>query len=271
MKTGWKTELLLVLIFFSGIFQLYAQPNDRWHAGSATDLKGEVLSLYVFLEATTNPWTAEEKQVKLNDLSIAQQWLISQANTWGVPLEFSTKPLGKAASLQLENIPTGTGSGSERTDWAMEILKKSGFRNARQAYRKISRQTGFDNIQLIIFAKAGGISYAMRYAKNFKKRKFFMESVMLYERYDNDAPMPVSAIIAHEILHLYGAWDLYTTYAQTADRHQKAQELFPDDIMLRVGYELNQLKVDDLTAWLVGWNKTEQPIFEWFRPEDFKQ
>lgn len=271
MKTGWKTELLLVLIFFSGIFQLYAQPNDRWHGGSATDLKGEVLSLYVFLEATTNPWTAEEKQAKLNELSIAQQWLISQANTWGVPLNFTTKPLSKAVSLQFENIPKATGSGTERTDWAMEILKKSGFRNARQAYRKISRQTGFDNIQLIIFAKAGGISYAMRYAKNFKKQKFFMESVMLYERYDNDAPMPVSAIIAHEILHLYSAWDLYTTYAQTADRHQKAQELFPDDIMLRVGYELNHLKVDDLTAWLVGWNKTEQPIFEWFRPEDFKQ
>jgi hypothetical protein len=271
MKTGWKTELLLVLIFFLRIFQLYAQPNDRWHAGSAKDLNGEVLTLYVFLETTANPWTEEEKQVKLNELSIAQQWLITQANSWDVPLEFSTKPLGKAAPLQLENIPTGTGSGSERTDWAMEILKKSGYRNARQAYRKISRQTGFDNIQLIIFTKAGGISYAMRYAKNFRKRKFFMESVLLYQRYDNDAPMPVSAILAHEILHLYGAWDLYTTYAQTADRHQKAQELFPDDIMLRVGYELNHLKVGDLTAWLVGWNNSEQPIFEWFRPADYRQ
>jgi len=271
MKAGWKTKLLVVLLFFLGFFQLHAQPNDRWHTGSAKDLRGNVLTLYVFLETTTNPWTAEEKQAKLNELSIAQQWLISQANTWGVPLNFTSKPLGKAASLQFENIPKATGSGTERTDWALEILKKSGYRNARQAYRKISRQSGFDNIQLLFFAKAGGISYAMRFASNFRKRKFFMESVMLFQRYDNDAQMPVAAIIAHEILHLYGAWDLYTTYAQTADRHQKAQELFPDDIMLRVGYELNHLKVDDLTAWLVGWNKTEQPIFEWFRPVDFKR
>jgi len=271
MSGDWKRVLFAFCISFLALAQLFAQPDDRWHAGSAKDLKGKVLTLYVFLETAAAPWTTEEKQSKLTELATAQQWLASQASYWNVALECFIKPLGKSETNQTKNVPIGNGSGTERIDWAKEIVKKSGYRNPRQAYRKISRKMGVDNLQLIIFAKAGGISYAMRFAKNNSKRKFFMESVMLFQRYDNDAQMPVAAIIAHEILHLYGAWDLYTTYAQTADRHQKAQELFPDDIMLRVGYDLHQLKVDDLTAWLVGWNKTEQAIYEWFRPADFKQ
>ncbi|HOI33047.1 MAG TPA: hypothetical protein PLC47_09795, partial [Bacteroidales bacterium] len=196
-----------------------AQPKDRWHAGSAKDLKGEVLTLYVFLETDAAPWSSEDKKTKLAELGTAQQWLVRQASKWDVLLEFARRPLGNNESIQLEHIPTGTGSGKERVDWAKEILKKSGYRNARQAYRKLSRKTGFDNLQLLFFANTGGISYAMRYAKNINKRKYFMEAVLIYQRYDNDAHMPVEAIIAHEILHLYGAWDLYTTYAQTTDRH----------------------------------------------------
>ena len=266
-----KRVLITFCVSLFAIAHVFAQPKDRWHAGSAKDLTGEVLTLYVFLDTPVASWTVAEKQIKLNELMIAQDWLSSQAKSRGISLEFENLPLAAIASLQLESLPTATGSGTERTDWALEILKRTGYRNARQAYRKISRQSGIDNMQLLFFVKAGGISYAMRYAKNFKKRRFFMESVLLFERYDNNAPMPVPSIIAHEILHLYGAWDLYTTYAQTADRHQKARELFPDDIMLRVGHELNHLKIDNLTAWLVGWNKSEQAIYEWFRPADFSR
>jgi len=83
--------------------------------------------------------------------------------------------------------------------------------------------------------------------------------------------MPVTSIIAHEILHIYGAWDLYTTYAQTREKQTKATELYPDDIMLRVGYDMEILKVDRLTAWLLGWNTQEEEIFEWFRPGDYSK
>ena len=102
-----------------------------------------------------------------------------------------------------------------------------------------------------------------------KKKKYFFESLILYQEYNNGAPIPIDAVFSHEILHLYGAWDLYKTYSQTYDRQQLASELYPDDIMLRVDHNLNSLKVEQLTAYLIGWSKTKPENFEWFRPGDF--
>lgn len=119
-------------------------------------------------------------------------------------------------------------------------------------------------------ANGVGRPYSMRYAKGLNKKKYFMEGTIVYNRYANGAPIPVPAVIAHEILHLYGAWDLYATYAQTKDRQYKANELYPRDIMLRVDHNINSLSIGSLTAWLIGWNKKQEDIYEWFRPSDFQ-
>lgn len=249
----------------------FAQPNDRWQAGSACQLKGEIQSLYCFVETEDSPWTTDVKTEVLSSLTQAQQWIIAQASTWNIPVQFATADLLNGKNLKLPKINSGTGSGQERVDWVSEITKKTGYGNARKAYRKLSKKYKNDNIYLIIFAHADGISYAMRFAKGLSKRKYFLEGILLYQRYDNGTEMPVPAVLAHESLHLYGAWDLYTTYAQTPEKHAKATELYPNDIMLRVNNDLSSLKADKLTAWLIGWNKNKEDIFEWFRPSDFKK
>jgi hypothetical protein len=76
----------------------------------------------------------------------------------------------------------------------------------------------------------------------------------------------IHSMIAHEVLHLYGAWDLYNSYVQTHDVASKAQQLFPNDIMLRTSYNLAELQVDALTAWRIGWSDKKESWYEWFRP-----
>ena len=263
--------MLTVLQIFIFSLPTLGQPDDRWQAGSSKSLKGEVLTLYCFVETRANPWTSDEKQEKLQALQQAQKWLMEQAANWNVGLQFENADLLEESVWDVVDIPTGTGSGTEQVDWIRKATQQAGYSNAKKAFRKLSNRYGTNNMHLLIFAKADGISYAMRYARGMNKKKYQMEGVLIYQRYDNGAEMPTPAIIAHEILHTSGAWDLYATYAQSREKQNKAMELFPDDIMLRVGYDLHNLKADKLTAWLVGWNQTKEDQFEWFRPEDFKK
>jgi hypothetical protein len=259
---------LLLLIFGFGVV---AQPNDRWKAGSALSLTDTVQTLYCFVETEANPWLESEKTNMIATLESAQQWLVQQAGHWNVPLFFKNSPLENAETISFDSITTGTGSGRERVDWIKKVVQNAGYRNSRQAYRKLSVKLHNDNILVVVFAHSDGISYAMRYAKGMSKKKYFMEGILVYQRYDNGAEMPVSCIVSHEILHLYGTWDLYRTYAQTLEKQAKAHELYPNDIMLRVDYAMETLKIDRLTAWLLGWDSTEEEIFEWFRPDDYRK
>ncbi len=272
MRFQYKLYALgFILLLLYPFLEANCQPADRWQAGSASTLKGETISFFCFLETNENPWTSAEREKTINLLGQSQSWLAEQANSWNVSLTCESVDLLEGETLKIMTIPSGTGSGAERVDWASLVLKHAGFRNAKHAYKKLSKAFQSKNIQLLIFAKEDGISYAMRYAKGMNKKKYFLETMLIYQRYDNGAEMPVEAIIAHETLHLYGAWDLYATYAQSREKQEAATIRYPNDIMLRVGYDMDTLKVDKLTAWLIGWNQTEEREFEWFRPTDFKK
>ena len=271
MMKNQLVRVILSTIFIGLATSLSSQPNDSWKAGSALSLTGNATSLYCFIETAENRWTETEKADALQALTEAQNWLVQQAACWDVDLSFQNFALQQDATFVFPSIEKGTGSGKESVDWVNRILKKAGFRNAKKAYKALSTAVGNKNIHLLVFAKADGTSYAMRFARGMRKKKYFVEGVLLYQHYGNGVPVPLAAVGAHEILHLYGAWDLYTTYAQTADRHAKAIEHFSDDIMLRVDYDIQRLQVDRLTAWLLGWNTQEEAFFEWFRPSDFKR
>ena len=73
-------------------------------------------------------------------------------------------------------------------------------------------------------------------------------------------------IISHEILHQFGAWDLYQGKSQTLKSAKKAIELFPNSIMINTKRKKAQLKIDGLTAWRVGWKKKKWE-YDQFNPK----
>jgi hypothetical protein len=130
----------------------------------------------------------------------------------------------------------------------------------------VTGNTECKNALVLIFVKGKGTGYAMAYeTADMDKALYFAEGVVLYERYLNDAVLAASSI-AHEILHLFGAWDLYKTFQQTQDREDKARKQFPDSIMLRTSYNINELDIDEVTAWRIGWNPNPQPWYDGFDP-----
>jgi len=61
-------------------------------------------------------------------------------------------------------------------------------------------------------------------------------------------------VISHEMLHQFGAWDLYFGTSQSEEQAAKAKELYPHSVMISTHRNKADLEVDDLTAWRVGWH-----------------
>ena len=59
--------------------------------------------------------------------------------------------------------------------------------------------------------------------------------------------------MAHEILHQFGAWDLYREYLEP-ENARKAMELYPHSVMLNTYSNQDLLEVDEVTAYLIGWH-----------------
>ena len=77
-----------------------------------------------------------------------------------------------------------------------------------------------------------------------------------------DRRLTSAATYAHEILHLFGAGDLYFPYDDTLIRKDRAPRAFPNDVMYRVDYDLHQLDVGVFTAYRVGWRSILEPKFD---------
>ena len=75
-------------------------------------------------------------------------------------------------------------------------------------------------------------------------------------------------IIAHEMLHLYGAVDLYYKYSENlqndamqAEKSIIAKRFFPNEIMY---HHTPPNEISDLTAYLIGWEETVPIKYAYF-------
>ena len=266
MKNIFSNLFLLIILFFLNCLSAHGQANDKWRAGSAYSLSGKIYVLTVFISETE--WKYEEKVKLYDDIFEAQDWLVKQAKKYGKSINFSGGNYGMDKTIRIDNIPVGTGSGTEPTDLITRVLKKIGYSSPIQFSDWLKKNTDCTNSLVFVIANKQGRGYAMPYSKGMSYDKYFLEGCILYKEFSTDFPLN-SASIAHEFLHLFGAWDLYETFSQTKEHEEKAREIFPDDIMLRNVYDINELKIDKLTAWLIGLSAFSEKWYEWFRPNDY--
>ncbi len=262
-----KTIVLCIVIF--PVTFIYSQNNDRWVAGSAKQLKGDIINYVCFISDADKQWTLYEKQEIINSIDKANSWIISESKKYSIMLSITNSMAEK--DIYFDTIEAGKGSGTERVDWVYRVVSQLGFTNPKKALRSIKRKYNADNVQMIIVSNVNGRPYSMSYARGMNRRLYLFEGMIIYRKYNNGAPIPFEAVYSHELMHLYGAWDLYKTYSQTIERQELANELYPNDIMLRVDHDLEVLEVDELTAYLIGWSTNKPNNLEWFRPGDHKK
>jgi len=261
---SWSRTAVLIATLIAAAPALAGYDLDTRGAGSASTLSGRVYAMAVFISTPDAPWDPVTKDRVLFKQDIAEKWLVEQARRQDVALEFERGVLGKKADIVMDTIVQGDGSGDEPVDLVSKVLARAGYSDPPALHDWAARYKQCDHVVVLIYANVSGIGYSMSFAEGMSRDLYFLEGMLLYRDYPDSNEL-AAASIAHETLHLFGAWDLYETFEQTADRARKAAQLFGDDVMHRTSYDIEELEVGELSAWRVGWHDKPETYFEWFR------
>ena len=221
--------------------------------GSGKRLTGSCTAVLVFVDDPQAKWSDEAKSKMTALCQKATRYLVNQAKQYDVALELNCGGEYTLSCTMEETIPT------EITDfeWTVRVQKQAD-------YDAFCKEKKLQNVVFLLLVPKEGRSYSLPYSDGIST-DYYKESVVIYAGDSSDTSLP--ATIAHEMLHPFGADDLYFPYDTDTARAELAKEYFPDDIMLRVDPLLSTLTIGAYTAYKVGWTDSLDPKYEVFLAE----
>lgn len=238
-----------------------ALAGDTKQVGSARELTGCTHFVIVFVSDADSEWSLIEQWKMKRLIKGAERWIKVQhrVHRQQEPRpRFSHSTIGRWRDIHFERMPAGTRSGTEAIDLVQKVSQQLGYPSTENW----QRQYNSDQFAVLILMKRDGASYAIPQEHGLNSQ-FDVEGAVLYQAFDADTPN-CATCIAHEILHLFGAWDLYRTFQTTVEQERLAQKLYPNSIMLRTSYNPYELTMDPVTCWRIGWctKPTHAHVFE---------
>jgi len=116
-----------------------------------------------------------------------------------------------------------------------------------------------NKLKIILFVKSNNRSHAYNYFSNKEVDLVVVYCKNSYGFFTNHY------VISHELLRQFGAWDLYYGESQSREKADQAKRLYPKSIMIN-NFEKADLRVDELTAWRVGWHNKFKEEYQSFAP-----
>jgi hypothetical protein len=233
--------------------------------GAGGPLVGTVYPLIIWVSAAGRPWTAAEKSAVRQAARDAREWIATEAINNGVSLRFlDGGEFGASRDLTVTEIPLACGSGEELTTWMPLLTRMLGYESPGQLLVSIQNASGCDGLHALVMVRGAGRSYAVS-APGDPSEADVIPVAACY--LGNDGSISRQTI-AHEILHLHGAWDLYEDAPRLGSRHNASTVHFPNDIMFRVDPPLEALEIGPLTRWRIGWDSKAADWYDFYRPSD---
>ena len=227
------------------------QSYDRRNAGIATKLEGEVAVLSIYVEDGSK-LSRKTKKAYAAALLDAEEWLRLEANRYGVDVQFANYQYGYETSISYN--PMG--------DWQDELpynVIVATFGSDIEARQWMDKHP---NCAVVIFtgSRKNYNCSAVSAQREYTDCAPYMEGAKIYPYEMGEKALE----IAHEILHLFGAWDLYEgpVHYREGDYdlwYAHLQELRyannkrSKSIMFDTYGSISKHHVDDMNAYLVGW------------------
>lgn len=193
----------------------------------------------------------KERRMKL--VEEAERWIEEQADKYGKKLKFVHGTVCSDTENVQSQIPRDANSPDGCiTDGNYYLGLTNGHSDIGELLRT-KDEFGCDKVALLVIVNAAGRSFAGWSGKGSD----FLGTAVLYHEEDRESH---SGVIAHELLHLLGADDLYAPI-QSEEIASIIQENYPDEVMSQVFAPADRLTISPYTAWMVGWTDEKQ---EWF-------
>lgn len=242
-------------------------------------LLGKVVVYGVFVDSKVGGvWSTHDIVSTKDSMRVAADWIMAQARRNGIDLQIEVASHEKGGvvpvrselpRLGLDGLLRGLNPSSTLDRWADKAcrqvqaafprdtasmtLTKHSARDRERLIAALRDRYRTDNVALVLFINnyyGTETSVAMHTAST----DAIEYAAVAFKR---------PAIIAHELLHLFGALDLYITpyddKKKAERRKQFAMERFPAEIMAFPFRGLGSLEVGTLTQYLVGWRQEALP------------
>jgi hypothetical protein len=232
-------------------------------AGSACMLRGHVVLFELFVQDPVSEWPKDQRQEVNQRVEAAITFLQQQAKRHDRAFTIQ-RVSGPDARLR-EVIPTDPHA---NPDWSEKAIEAATGLNGQAVVRNLVQERltrrRTTEVAICLHVNRAGISYNLAYYDRVDPI-YSAERMICFRTYP-DGRATAAASYAHELLHLFGAGDLYFPYDDSNDRLQEAKESFPSDIMFRVDYDIDRLNVGPFTAFRIGWSDSLDP--RWKHLED---
>ncbi|SHE64816.1 hypothetical protein [Pedobacter caeni] len=242
------------------------------NAGSALKLKGKALQVNIFISAKEGPaWTRKAKDMVLKVIPESDAWLKRELKKYQHTMKISHKTFGYDQDIRLKS---DADPDAGNVKWPTEILKRMGYASPMDFYRQLKKDIDFDQMYIVFFINTEGQSYSNPCDIHHEKdQEAFVESVAVFKKYEGKAITDKSEryVIPHEILHLFGALDLYDGEHQTHKTEKFAIRKLRNSIMLgsvrfqnqnQKQWELPKYEIDEFNAYMMGLHNNYQKWYD---------
>jgi hypothetical protein len=224
--------------------------KDSYHSGlsngMSAELSGQVNIAYVYIEdRQNNKWTGKRRLENQASIDRVLDWYKREAKKYGKPA-----PTFKVRYFVIQS-PRGVEKSWLRKTSTFSyltelLLKHTKYTHFDQFLRFMQGGNNQENVALIFHSNFQNRSYASRCHSKDIARHCKYEYVMLTEDIANKKfSWVIPQVQAHEILHLFGAADLYNI--------KQAKDYAVTDVMNYYSSDLTYSTIEPITAWAIGW------------------
>lgn len=243
-----------------------------YNIGHNKQLRGTPIIYAIFMDDEESSWDVVLIEKFLNDeIDPAITYLETEAKKWGIGLDLSIKSfatvLNQGYTFKYEGVVNRDLRQSPSTKDVLEkVAIDFGYSSEETLHEAISLLNGGKEIIFLCIFNKDGTCYTRNQATNGSTT--LIEETILFRRPLNCPEFFLKkgqrvSVVAHEILHLFGAEDFYLT----TSRENLAEQYYPNDIMLWQYSDVNENTLGDCVAYSIGWtNITPEVCYnkEWW-------
>lgn len=228
-------------------------PRSSYGLGSASFLEGDNILVSLFVTTPESSWEEEEKQKMLKRVQVAADYIEQKAKAYGTEVRFYYNYEDDSSLYQEEVVDFCINEETDFIDRLDEEIAR--WFEEKIDYDELLEAFDAEGIATMVFVNNPGVSYAIVYdgTDNVK------ESLVLFSKdYYNEGKEERPITYAHEILHLFGAHDLYEEAEFTQEVTEYVKAVYPREIMLTVTGGENtdtavSAELSPITAYHLGW------------------
>jgi len=230
--------------------------DTEQNTGSAKRFTGSCMFYNVFIEDYESSWDADSIAGLLALQNEAFLYLEDQALNFGHDLSCFATDADSSIFLYIDE---GLSRDPDDSSWLDLFLRRTQYGSVNGLLRSLTEIDPYhDNYGLIININKQGRSYAIpcNSACDDHENYYAERAVIYYSTDPDNEHILTGAMIAHVLLRIFGAVELYYPYDGEDFEKQVIMQFFPMEIMHYAPLNMSSATISAFTAFRVGWRNT---------------